>query len=86
MRQIKFRGKRVDNREWVEGSYHYSADKKFHYILAMEKFNERQNVNKVKGLDEMCLFKTEVHEVDPATVEIKTDSGEWKNINDVKIN
>ena len=68
MRQIKFRGKRVDNGEWVGGSYHYSADGKYHYILVLEKFNERENSNKVKALDEMCLFKTEVHQVDPATV------------------
>lgn len=37
-REIKFRGKRVDNGEWVCGSYHFSADGKYHYILAREKF------------------------------------------------
>lgn len=61
MRQIKFRGKRVDNGDWVEGSYHYSADGKYHYILALEKFNER--VGK-----EMMLHTAEVNLIDPATV------------------
>ena len=61
MRQIKFRGKRVDNGEWVYGSYHYSYNGKNHYILALEKFNER--VGK-----EMMLHKAEVNEVDPSTV------------------
>jgi len=61
MRQIKFRGKRVDNGEWVYGSYHYSYNGKHHYILALEKFNER--VGK-----EMMLHKAEVNEVAPPTV------------------
>lgn len=35
MREIKFRGKRVDNGEWVYGDYHRRADN-VHTIIAME--------------------------------------------------
>lgn len=35
MRTIKFRGKRVDNGEWVYGDYHRRADN-VHIIIAME--------------------------------------------------
>lgn len=68
MRDIKFRGKRIDNGEWVYGSYHWSKDGKHHYILNLEKFNERPHPNGVKSMGEMCLFKTEIHEVIPETV------------------
>ena len=68
MREIKFKAKRIDNGEWVQGSYHYSKNTRYHYILSLEKFNERIHINCVSGLDEMALFKTEVNEVDPETV------------------
>lgn len=67
-REIKFRGKMVDSVGWVYGSYHWSADSKYHYILNLEKFNDRPHKNNVKGLDEMCLFKTEVHNIIPESV------------------
>lgn len=35
MRTIKFRGKRLDNGEWVNGDYHRRADN-VHTIIAME--------------------------------------------------
>lgn len=40
MREIKFRGKRIDNVEWVEGFYikHIFGDETVHYIVD-EKFN-----------------------------------------------
>ena len=70
MVNVKFKGKTIDKNETVEGAYHWSADGKHHYILNLEKFNERPHPNGVKGMDEMCLFKSEVHEVSPETVEI----------------
>ena len=70
MVNVKFKAKTIDKKETVEGSYHWSADGKRHYILKLEKFIERPHPNGVKGLDEMCLFKLEVHEVIPETVEM----------------
>ncbi len=67
----KFRGYRTDGGGWHYGTYHYSADGKYHYILSLEKFNERPHVNGVKSLDELCLFKTEVSLVHPESV------GQW---------
>ena len=63
MRTIKFRGKRVDNGEWVIGSYHYSASNKHHYILALEKFNPNYD-----DIDKSCLWNDEITEVLPETV------------------
>lgn len=68
MVRIKFKGETIGKNKMVEGSYHWSADGKHHYILNLEKFNERPNQNGVIGMDEMCLFKTEVHEVIPETI------------------
>ena len=34
MREVKYRGKRIDNGEWVEGNYVYDMDK--HFILTKE--------------------------------------------------
>ena len=70
MLKVKFKGQKINTNEWVEGTYHYSDDGKYHYILNLEKFNERPHPNDVEGLDEMCLFKSEVHEVIPETVEL----------------
>ncbi|MEK5178241.1 YopX family protein [Paenibacillus odorifer] len=32
-REIKFRGKRIDNSEWIEGYYAYRHDEEKHYIV-----------------------------------------------------
>lgn len=82
---IKFRGRKIGSKDFVYGSYHYSRCGKYNYILSLEKFIERENEKQVKALDEMCLFKKEVNDVDPSTIEIETDNGEWKSINDIKI-
>jgi hypothetical protein len=66
--EIKFRGWRTDGKGWAIGTYHYSNDGKYHYILNREKFNERPDENGVKGMDEMCLFKVEVAIVTPESV------------------
>ena len=43
MREILFRGKRVDNGEWVEGYYHCVTDnytpKNIHYITTFKKLD-----------------------------------------------
>ncbi len=36
-----FKAKLVSTGEWVEGTYHYSNDGKYHYILNRECFLER---------------------------------------------
>ena len=54
MRTIKFRGKRVDNGEWVYGDYHRRAGGA-HCIIAMEP-------------DEQGKVVYIVHQVNPATV------------------
>jgi uncharacterized phage protein (TIGR01671 family) len=62
IREIKFRGKRVDNGGWVYGTYHYSADGKYHYILAKEKFID------LEGMPVRYLHMPEVREVLPESV------------------
>lgn len=59
-REIKFCGKRIDNGEWVYGTYHYSADGKYHYICAREKF--------FGTTPYAMLHDKEVWQVDPETV------------------
>jgi len=54
MREIKFRGKRLDNGEWVYGDYHRRAGG-VHCIIAMEP-------------DEQGKVCYVVHQVDPKTV------------------
>ena len=41
MRTIKFRGQSTKTNEWVYGTYHYSEDGKYHYILNKEKMFNR---------------------------------------------
>jgi len=59
-----FKGKLVSTGEWVEGTYHYSNDGKYHYILNRECFLERT----YDTGNEMALKKEEVHLVDGNTV------------------
>ena len=54
MREIKFRGKRLDNGEWVYGDYHRRAGG-VHCIIAMEP-------------DEQGKVAYIVHQVNPSTV------------------
>ncbi len=59
---IKFKGKRIDNGEWVEGFYHKELEvdaPRKHYIFEDTTWHIA-NLNKP------------LHEVDPATVEIVT--------------
>ena len=74
MREILFRAKIVDDGEWVYGAYHYSADSKYHYILSLEKFLERDS--------ELSLHNKEVYFVIPESVGQFTGISD---INDVKL-
>ena len=62
--KILFKGKLVSTGEWVEGTYHYSNDGKYHYILNRECFLERMYDTD----NEMALKKEEVHLVDGSSV------------------
>ena len=70
MRDIKFRGKRIDNGEWICG-----------YLTLDSIGNSIISIWESKGMVD-TLYKKQV---DPETVEIMTDSGEYKNIKEVKI-
>jgi uncharacterized phage protein (TIGR01671 family) len=84
MRDIKFRGKRVDNGEWVYGTYHYAADNSIHYILARERF-----LNRVDD-KEYSLHHKEVWQVCSSTVgqytELKDDSDREIYDGDIVVN
>lgn len=64
-REIKFRAKTIKDNVWVYGSYHFSADKKHHYILILEKFISG-DIAGVPGFE--YLHDKEVHEVIHETV------------------
>ena len=59
-----FKAKLVSTGEWVEGTYHYSNDGIYHYILNRECFLERT----YDSGNEMALKKEEVHLVDGNSV------------------
>jgi hypothetical protein len=61
---ILFRGQKVDTKECVYGTYHYSNDNKNHYILNREKMLLRTYHDN----SEMALHEKEVHLVIPETV------------------
>ena len=48
MREIKFRGKRVGNGQWIEGYYHYSKISESHFINGWEV--EAETVGQFTGL------------------------------------
>lgn len=58
--EVLFKAKLVSTGEWIIGTYHYSNDGKYHYILNREKFLERDG--------EMALHNQEVHLVDGDSV------------------
>ena len=68
-REMLFRAKRIDNGEWVEGSLCTTL-----IPLIPERLEPIYILN-----DDGC------YDVDPKTVKMKTDNGEWKNIKEVKI-
>lgn len=61
MREIKFRGKRLDNEEWIAGTYHYIIKKEFYSIMAHELFDHEQNRL-------VSAPESGAHKVDPNTV------------------
>jgi len=66
-----FKAKLVSTGELVEGTYHYSNDGKYHYILNRECFLERT----YDSGNEMALKKEEVHLVDgDSVIQITDDS------------
>lgn len=62
--RILFKAKLISTGEWVKGTYHYSSDGKYHYILSRECFLERT----YDTGNEMALKKQEVHLVNGDTV------------------
>jgi uncharacterized phage protein (TIGR01671 family) len=61
MRKIKFRGKRIDNGEWVQG-YFFASQMSGAFIL-LSRIEARKNKSGMSMKD-----KLEQYEVDPATV------------------
>ena len=62
--KILFKGKLVGKDEFVYGTYHYSNDGIYHYILNRECFLERT----YDSGNEMALKKEEVHLVEAESV------------------
>jgi hypothetical protein len=67
--KILFKGKLIGKDEWVYGTYHYSNDGNYHYILNRESFLERT----YDSGSEMSLKKEEVHLVEADSV-VQVDS------------
>ena len=70
-----FIAKLISTGEWVEGTYHYSNDGKYHYILNRECFLERT----YDSSNEMALKKEEVHLVDGDSVIQISDNLQERN-------
>lgn len=74
-----FKAKRVDNREWVQGSYLYDYGRNIHYIFA----NENVCPNYIN--DCRKEFFLQGYEVDPSTIcqclgcEDKNENFIWEN-------
>lgn len=71
-REIKFRGKRLDNREWVEGTPVWSANGRCYMITGVEETQKMGMLYMINGAEETekmdVLCQIEYAEVDPATV------------------
>lgn len=72
-REIKFRGKRLDNREWVEGTPVWSANGRCYMITGAEETEKmgmlHYMINGVEETEKMdVLCQIEYAEVDPVTV------------------
>ena len=68
---VLFKAKLISTGEFVMGTYHYSNDGKYHYILNRECFLERI----YDSGNEMALKKEEVHLVDgDSVIQITDDS------------
>lgn len=65
MREIRFRGKRIDNGEWVYGYIWIIPDANLHYILT--------------GKIDIRDCSIEKYKVDPETVGQYTNLKDWKN-------
>lgn len=65
MKRYLFKAKLIGTEEWVFGSYHFSNDNKYHYILNREKFINRGQ--------ELSLHSKEVHLVEGDSVVLVED-------------
>lgn len=62
MREIKFRGRRVDNKEWIEGSYVHDVEWAGHYIYFQKKGLVYFKLQKVEVLPETVGQYTPVND------------------------
>jgi hypothetical protein len=89
MRDILFRGKRVDG-EWIEGNLFVPNQLVRGIYICPETtyanfYPEFEDGDKLDDHVGGGISLGHFYEVIPETVEIMTDSGRWKNIKDVKI-
>ena len=62
-KQIEFRGKRIDNGEWVYGYYVYDYRKEIHYI-----FTNIVGITNAGFKPKQCDYQLDCFEVDPSTI------------------
>ena len=70
---ILYKAQRLDNKEWVEGYYQGS----FH--------GAKYDFQVIWFRDDESITGDDWIEIDPSTLQVKTSSGEWKDIDKIKI-
>lgn len=75
--EILFRAEMKFNKGKVQGTYHYSADLKRHYILRRERFMLEK--------DYCWIHRAEIKVIEPKTLEMKDCNGNWILVSQIKV-